>query len=344
MKIETLRPGLTEAYDRYLMGHSYSLLYHSSKYKDFLKNLLGCKEEYLLAIEGTDVCGVLPLMYTEGDRGRIYNSLPYYGSNGGVIVDNPVAYRALANAYSTIACSKTTISSTVVGNPFIQQGVSDLKCNYTDYRIGQFTDISWKDNPWDEFMARIDSSARRNVKKALRKGIKVEIDHTGMERLCQIHQDNIRAVGGIPKTNEFFALVPRHFTPGQDFDLYVAKKDGIMIAGLLIFYFNRTIEYFTPAITHEYRSLQPLALIVITAMVDVARRGFRWWNWGGTWASQTGVYRFKKKWAAMERKYYYYTQLNDLSILTWSRRKILSTFPDFFVVPFSQLNQGEKNE
>ena len=344
MRVETLRPELTEAYDQYLMSHDCSLLYYSSKYKNLLKDLLGCEEEYLLCMEGTNIRGVLPLMFTKGDKGRVYNSLPYYGSNGGIIADNPEAYRELVNAYNAIACNETTISSTIISNPFAQQDASDIRYNYTDYRIGQFTNIVCQGDAWDEMMARVDSRARRNVRKAVREDVTVEVDHTQMECLRQIHQDNIHTIGGIPKTDKFFALVPRHFTPGQDFELYVARKDGVVIAGLLLFYFNKTVEYYTPAIHHDYRSIQPLPLIIMTALADASRRGFVWWNWGGTWASLTGLYRFKKKWGAMEKKYYYYTQLNDKSILNWTQAEILSSFPNFFVVPFSELNTGGTDE
>jgi len=344
MKVEILQPELTEAYDQFLRGHCCGLFYYSSKYKDFLQALLSCEEQYLLAMEGGEVQGVLPLMYAQGANGRVYNSLPYYGSYGGIIADNPGAYYELVTAYNAIICNGTTVSATVISNPFAKRDDSEIQHNYTDYRIGQYTDISIRDNHWDEIMARIDPSARRNVKKAIGEGFTVEIDHTQMERLRQMHQDNIRAMGGMPKTDAFFASVPRHFTPGRDFDLYVARKDGVVIAGLLLFYFNQTVEYFTPAIDREYRSAQPLSLILITAMADASQRGFKWWNWGGTWASQTGVYRFKKKWAAFDRKYYYYTQLNDVSFLNWTRTDILNAFPNFYLLPFSALNTGDTHE
>ena len=202
------------------------------------------------------------------------------------------------------------------------------------------TDLSKRDD-FEGLLGRFESSARRNVKKALREGITVEVDHSQLNRLCEMHEQNILAIGGIPKSREFFGLIPQYFIPVKDFDLYVAKRDGVIIAGLLIFYFNQTVEYFTPAIDSEYRSDQPLPLIIITAMAEAAKRGFKWWNWGGTWESQTGLYRFKSKWGAHEKKYSYYTQLNDPSILTWPKERILSTFPHFFVVPFSALQRQE---
>lgn len=342
IRVETLRPEFAENYERYLLRHQGSLIYYSSKYKNFIKALLGCEEEYLLALDEAEISGVLPLMFTETTLGRVYNSLPFYGSNGGVLADNTQANDSLVEAYNKIALRQDTFSATITGNPFIRQDAGAIRHNYSDYRIGQFTDISFQADAWNQILERIDSSARRNIQKAARQGVTVEIDLTAMERLRRLHQANIEALGGLAKTDRFFDLIPRHFAPGQDYDIYVARKDGEIIAGLLLFYFNRTVEYITPAIDHEYRSLQPLSLVLITAMRDASQRGFTCWNWGGTWASQTGVYRFKKKWAADEREYRYYTQLNNLSILEWPQAKITSAFPGFYIAPFSALkSQGE---
>lgn len=343
IKVERLRPEWDEAIDKYLLRHQGSLIYYCSKYRNFVKELLGCEDEYLVAFDGGEIRALLPLMFTETDQGRVYNSLPYYGSNGGVIADNEEAESRLIEVYNEIATQPATISATIISNPFIaQDGGEAIRHNYSDYRIGQFTNISFRENPSDEIMARLDSSTRRNIRKAAREGISVEVDHAALDRLCEMHQANIAALGGLYKSNSFFDLIPQHFTPGDDFDIYVARKDGQLIAGLLLFYFNRTVEYITPAIDHEYRSLQPLSLILMTAMTQAARHGFTSWNWGGTWVSQTGVYRFKKKWGAEERNYRYYTQLNDVSILEQSQTEILNQFPGFYIAPFSALKpQGE---
>lgn len=337
MRVEILRPELEEAYGNYVLGHRQSLLYYSVKYKNFLKALLGCHEEYLLAVEDDNIRGVLPLMYNLGRGGRVYNSLPYYGSNGGILADHPEAHRVLADAYSAIARRNTTISATLITNPRAPMSTEGIAHNYKDYRIGQLTSIAVEGEPWDDLMARVDSSARRNVRKALSEGLTVEADSTQWETLRRIHQENIRSIGGLPKMDRFFVLVPRYFIAGEDFDVYVAKKDGAVVAGLLLFYFNRTVEYYTPATEVEYRSVQPLPLIIITAMAEASRRGFEWWNWGGTWISQRGVYRFKKKWAAIDYRYDYFTQLNDTTILNQSAEQILDAFPNFFVVPFAAL-------
>ena len=244
-----------------MLTNSTSLFYSSSKYRYFLMELLGCEDDSLLALEGDTVRGVLPLLSMSGERGTVYNSLPYYGSNGGVLADSFAVGSELVRAYNDIACSPTTLSSTIVDHPIAPQDFAVPSHNHVDSRIGQFTNIAIQANHQEEILARIDASARRNVKKAQREGVTVVVDHTQFDRLRELHQDNMRAIGGTPKSDEFFALVPRYFEPGQDYDLYVAKRDGITIAALLVFYFNRTVEYFTPAIDSDYRSIQPLSLL-----------------------------------------------------------------------------------
>lgn len=341
--VQKLEPELTNAYDQYFSRHPETLFYHSSKYKNFLKSLLRCDEEYLLAVDGENICGVIPLMFAEWEGKRVYNSLPFYGSNGGIVAEHDGAYEALADAYREITRRQTTLSSTIIESPFATQPANGLSGNLSDYRISQFSNIRFSANHREMILGQIDSSARRNIMKAEREGVTVAIDHSQLPRLRDMHQANMRAIGGLPKTDEFFALIPEHFVPQVDFNLYVAEKDGLIISALLLFYFNETVEYFTPAVDAEHRTLQPLSLILIQAMTDASRRGFRWWNWGGTWATQTGVHRFKKKWGAVERRYNYHVQLNDKSILEWPSEKILNTFPHFYVAPFSALKQ-EQND
>jgi len=338
VQIQTLAPADAEAYDRFIRSQPTSLFYHSWQYKEFLKALIGCEEDYLLAVDGGAIRGVLPLMRSAGAGGDVYNSLPYFGTSAGIIADDPSAYAELAAAYNDIARRPSTRSATVVGSQFgPRRDAESLTHNYRDTRIAQLTELPPGDDVRAALMARFDSSARRNVKKAADEGVTVTIDPSAMPRLLEMHQAGMSEIGGTAKTQRFFDLVPSFFKPHDDFDLYVAHRDGAVVAALLLFYLGQTVEYFVPAVDPPCRPLQPLALLVAAAMTDAARRGFRWWNWGGTWTTQTGVHRFKKKWAAIERPYSYYTQLNDDTLRTWPRERLLATWPHFFVLPFSAL-------
>jgi len=338
MQIQVLGRADADAYDRFIRSQPTSLFYHSWTYKEFLKALIGCEEEYLIARDGEAIRGALPLMRAAGGRGRVYNSLPYFGTSAGIIAEHDAAYCELARAYNELARQPSTRAATIVGSQFgPRRDAEALAHNFRDARIAQLTPLPEAGDHHDELMARFDPSARRNVRKAIDAGISVAIDPSAMPRLREMHQAGMRAIGGTPKADRFFELVPSFFRPHDDFDVYVARRDGAPVAALLVFYLGRTVEYFVPAVDPPFRPLQPLALLVATAMTDAARRGFLWWNWGGTWPTQTGVYRFKKKWGAIERPYSYYTQLNDDELRAWPRERLLSTWPHFFVLPFNAL-------
>jgi lipid II:glycine glycyltransferase (peptidoglycan interpeptide bridge formation enzyme) len=72
-------------------------------------------------------------------------------------------------------------------------------------------------------------------------------------------------------------------------------------------------------------------------MKDASKRGYSLWNWGGTWATQESVYRFKKRWGAWERKYTYYIQINDQKLYRAKRQELLRNYEGFFVIPFNLL-------
>ena len=109
-----------------------------------------------------------------------------------------------------------------------------------------------------------------------------------------------------------------------------------MVAALLLLYFHRVVEYFTPVVVADARSLQPLSLIILESMLDAVHRSCRYWNWGGTWPTQDGVYRFKKRWGTTDFPYRYWTNIYDSSIRSESPEHLLDRYPYFYVYPFSR--------
>jgi len=123
----------------------------------------------------------------------------------------------------------------------------------------------------------------------------------------------------------------------SDWAIFTAILRGQPVAALLVFYFNRTVEYFTPVVVETYRQTQALSLVIYKAMQEAMAEGFSNWNWGGTWLSQRGVYDFKKRWGTADYSYYYYTRILNGSIRTQTKEALLDMYPGFYVLPFSAL-------
>lgn len=331
-------------YVEFLARRPDGLLYASLSYRSFLVDLLGCEAPYLIARDhNSGFAGVLPVMLRNGAYGRVINSLPFYGSHGGVLAASSEVSGRLMAAFDDMASATGTAVSVWIDHPFAPSGEQPVKSTHHDIRISQITDLPPPALASDIVATSIDGSARRNFNKSRREGVTVRVANDEMDFLEGTHRQNMASIGGNAKSHDFFAKIPRHFAPEQDYRIWLAERDGRPLAALLVFYFNETVEYFVPTTVEEARELQPMAAILEAAMTDAARRGFRRWNWGGTWTSQDGVRRFKSKWGAVDRRYLYHIRVTNPALLGAKPRDLIEEYPGFFTVPFAILSQGERN-
>lgn len=322
-------------YSDFVAKHPKALFYYELRYRDLLKKLLNCGDEYYVLMDGDEVKAVLPMLYKEGIYGRIYNSLAYYGANGSILAENELFYDELLNAYNKVITKAA--ASTYIENPLdIHEKKPDF--DYISERVCLFNEFN---NVTDEntLMDQFEPVRRRNVRKAIKEDIIVEIDNSilAIEFLYDTHHENMNAIGGKIKSFDFFSTFSKYYKHGQDFNLYVAKYEGKYIGALLVFYFNDIVEYYTPVIVEEYRNKQPLALLIFQCMKDAISKNYLYFNWGGNGVGLNSVYDFKKKWGAMDYRYNYYVKINNQHILNANLKELQEDYDNFFVVPFDIL-------
>ena len=330
----------------YVSGCPNSLVYSCPSFIDLVSNHLGGSPGWIFAKNEKGISGALPFVQSkEGGLGTVFNSLPYYGSNGGVLqhVRDDQVKGLLIEAFYDYAQSQDACSATIITNPLMMDHEiyeNSIEGFIRDERIGQITHLP---NDLDDELIKIfDDPRPRNIRRALKEGIQVSSgnERSSVEFLYEIHMENMKTIGGLSKSWDFFEKLLSDM-PRDLWSVYVGVKDDMPIAALLVFYFNGTAEYFTPVIISEHRNTQALALVIYVAMKDaVSSKGCKNWNWGGTWLSQEGVYRFKKKWGAQEHRYKYFIQLNDLSLLNCTPKELVSEYPFFYTVPYSHLKQN----
>ncbi len=352
IKTELLTLEREKEYENFLLTDDRVLFNSSLKFRELMRRITGGSDYYLIAIEDGRIIGTLPAFLKTNEKyGNVLNSLPWYGSNPGITVDPDYPDRqqlkiALLNAFQELAQEKKAVTSTIITRPFeldleLYQNYS--KYNFLDSRIGLITPLPKFSNDIEvDLMTMIHLKTRNLVRKAQKSGMKFYHDHSQetMRFLVDTHKKNMQDVGAPPKDETLFDEITKIYSYDQDYRVYVAELEGRKIAALLLMYFSRTVDYVTPAIVAEYRSHQPLNLLIFNAMKDAAEKGFFYWNWGGTiLPSQEGVYHFKKRWGSQECQYYYYVRsYRDISdILSLSEETLLSEYPYFYVLPFSQL-------
>jgi len=333
-------------YNTFILKDKNTLFYHSLKYHNFLKKYLACRTLYFSMKKNNQLQAIIPFMYKEDEIGSVFNSLPYYGSNGAFIVDPELSeaekkeYKTeLYQSFTEYFQNRNVLSCTIITNPLQNDELffaDKLKLNYTDFRIGQFTDLSVSEH-FDEkdILRKFDKIRSRNIRRAQKTGMKISIENNqeSIKFLYETHRDNIEKIGGRAKEYDFFRMIPEYFNDSE-YSLYLAKLNNKPIGALLLFFYNNTVEYFTPATNEYYRADQPSSLIIYQAMLDSINKGYKSWNWGGTWETQKGVYEFKNKWGAKDYQYHYYTQIYNQDFFKYNLNMLTQKFKNFYLFKY----------
>jgi len=341
-------------YERFILNDERVLFNSSLKFRKLVQKVTNAKDYYLVALENDRIVGTLPaFLFTNKKYGNVLNSLPWYGSNPGISV-HPAAEnreeikKKLLKAFNDLALDKRVVTSTIITRPFEPDLDIFRKFSYYDYldsRVGLVTPLpEYNENIYKEIMDLLHSKTRNLVRKAEKSAITYYHDDSAetFDFLVTTHQQNMEAVGAPPKNDTLFNCVKELFNYDDDYRIYVAIRNGVKIAALLLKYYAKTVDYFTPAIVSEYRSYQPLNFLILNAMSDASEHGYKYWNWGGTnLPGQEGVYHFKKRWGADECTYYYFTRTyGDIEHLTTlDNETLLAEYPFFYVLPFSELKR-----
>lgn len=344
MKVELLNKSDYGKLEKFLLEIPNSLVYYSTIYKDFLENFIEASSAYFIVKDGEKIMALLPSFLKKNSQyGNVLNSSPFYGSNGGVISAKPSndISHSLYNAFDIYAKENKCISSTIITSPFesnIKWYDDNIDFTFKDERVGQLTRLPQTQN---RVMDIYHSKTRNTVRKALLGLDRIDYKN-GLEYLdfiSETHKENLVAINGLYKPRSFFEKIIKTFKYGENLRIYIGfNKNNEPISGLLNLYYNKTVEYFTPVTLSAFRDTQPLSGIIYQAMQDAVEEGYEWWNWGGTWLSQGGVYQFKSRWGTTDFPYFYYTKVYDQNILNLSPEILTKEFPNFFVVPFKDLN------
>jgi len=338
-----IEPACTDAEnDAFLQRAGCPLVHYSSAYARFLARALpGAELHRLAAYDRERLVGVLPFATKEDPAlGRVLNSLPFFGSHGGAFVDaaHPAAREieaALHDSLGAKAALREFASVTVIENPLCPidpRPLADCGIVVVDDRIGQISPLPHTGDIEAQLFAQFDGKTRNMVRKGQAQGQSVARcdDLESVAWLQGVHEKSIRALGGIPKPLAIFRHLLAEFPLGSAARLYVGLIGGRRVAGLLLLLYGQTVEYFTPVVNEEDRDKQVLSHVIFHAMAELAREGFVRWNWGGTWRSQEGVYRFKQRWGATDRVYRYFNRC-DAGLRAVPRETLASAFPFFYL-------------
>lgn len=318
------------------------LIYYTKSYNDFLIELLEATDETISTSQQTPLETCLPLLVKDGPLGRVANSLPFYGSHGG-----PYSISGTSNEKLEVLSllerridDRCYASVTVIENPFDCLSKHELavlkNLEVVDTRVSQVTHWDAEEVPTERMLLDLFHPKTKNaVRKGLTRIADVKNctdDKSAVDFLIAEHQRSISLLGGIPKSSNVFALLQKHLN--QNLKVYGAYSPGGELgAALLTLEYGETVEYFTPVVHPSFRESQMLSGLIFKIMHNKFQNGFKAWNWGGTWQSQEGVYRFKSRFGSTNRVYRYFNWC-DARIKASTPEETLRHYPYCYVRKF----------
>ena len=338
MKIEL--GNFPNKYDELLENNSCTF-YQSSKHLKFLQKLLKIKAEFVTAIENDKLIGVLPLFRNKTKFGTVINSLPFFGSYGGVISDKEEAKKNIIKFLNEYNKQHDILSSVIIADPFDSSEIYEKFYEFNDKEERMIQCIKFNKTQeitlWNNFEQRV----RRAVRKAEKNLISVEYsipNNKLLDDFYKTHVANILSKNGMTKPKEFFSLLKDSFTVGKDYDILTANYESKPIAYLLVFYFKSFTEYYMPAYEAKNSDLQGTSLLIWESIKKSLNSNMKYYNFGGTHLEQKSLYNFKKGWNPDDFRYNYYVY-GDLSKINELGEKILrENFKNFYVYNYDKLS------
>lgn len=329
-------------YGELLLSAPQAMMTHCPQWLEMLEEVTGGQALVLAVRREDQLLGALPCVLSPDlGQGRVLNSLPFFGSHGGPVrlagADEPQVIAALAEGFADLAQDSGCRAATMILSPFETHSKlirASVRPDLEDARTGQIAPLP--EDPEQILDGLIHAKRRNNIRNALRKGVAVRQRHDveALDWLRQRHEEGIRAKGGLPKPPLFFAWAARSVREGNLCSLLCAEQDGRIVAGALLARFNHVSEYLVPASDESALDANGLALVVYEGMRAAARRGDRFWNFGGTWATQHGVYGFKEQFGAQDFPYDYLIRVYDQTLASMTPAQLGAAFPHFYSIPY----------
>lgn len=318
-------------------------LWQSPRYIEFVRKVTNSRDRTISVYDlGFPPKAFVPILEAEGPVGKIWNSLPFFGGHGDIVSSDPSAVEELNQKIEGILLDNQVTSFTVVQNPFSAHHV-DLPGALEDLRIGQVSSLEpLMADGEDGLFRMVHKNTRTSIRRAQNGDLRFSKSRDdAVKTLETLHLENMSKIGGRPKPSGFFQLIGSSFERHEQYDIWVAEEqDGAACASLLVLYFGSVCEYYLPAANDSGRFRQAIYGLCFHAMRHAASRGFSSWNWGGTWRSQSGVYRFKSRWGASDLPYRYQTWIAP----AWRDRsaalhEAVAHYDFFYLIPESAVER-----
>ncbi|MCL6481445.1 MAG: FemAB family PEP-CTERM system-associated protein [Firmicutes bacterium] len=293
--VRVVQPGLGHAWEEFVHREAAATCYHRWGWKQVIEQAFRWPTYYLMARDGGQVTGVLPLVWQKSLLfGSFLTSLPFL-NGGGIVASDSAAEQSLLQAAIGLA---------------EELGVQHLE-------LRQRTEPGWNlptrthkvallralQPDVEQMFAALPHKVRTDIRKSTSYGLQAELGGRELlDAFYGVFGRNMRDLGTPVYSRRFFEHMLAVF-PHDSF-ICVVRHKGTPIAGSFLTAFRDTVEAGWSASLYGYLHMKPNMFLYWSLLAEMGRRGYRWFDFGRSTIG-SGTYRFKKQWGTTEQPLYW---------------------------------------
>ena len=286
----TLAP---EAWHEYLAARGHEGFYQRAEWSRVLSRGLQHVAVCLQAAEGSQLVGVLPLMFVRSRLfGRFLVSLPYLNS-AGIVADSPEAETALVDKAVELADQLDVRylelrHERAFDHPALTEAVTEK----VHMRLSL---PATTDELWNSFKSKLRSQIRKPLTN---ESLSVEWGgHDLLAEFYDVFTQNMRDLGTPPFSRDLFAAMLDELPGGAE--ICVIRCDGQAIASGLLIHGPGVTEVPSASSLRAFNATAANMLLYWHLLSRAVERGQHTFDFGRS-SKDSGTYRFKAQWGATE--------------------------------------------
>lgn len=160
----------------------------------------------------------------------------------------------------------------------------------------------------DEIYSNFSSNNKRNIKKALKENLKIEILNSpdATDKFYSLNCITRKRHGLPPQPAAFFKNIQRYILSENLGFIVLASHNDKVVAGAMYFNFGDKALYKFGASDMKYQLIRPNNIIMWEAIKYCINAGYKYFSFGKTETENTGLRQFKLGWGTWEERIFTY--------------------------------------
>lgn len=326
----------------FLNSVEFAPLQHDPRWAQVYRKL--AHEHFFVAVARQEniIVGISTFTIFEGPFGTILHANPYMGYGGCSCAsgkENEIIHslmEALIDWAQQFGCITVSIATPPFSEKLVDFYRAALEPHYCHKNFHQYHYLD--QHPLKNLKAKRRHAFISEIRRAEFSGVKIKraVDILEVEAWLDVYEERYAQIGARILPRVFQSALWHTFVSVGKAELYLAYQYEQLLGGTLFLLGYGIVDYFSTAFKTESMKLYPGTLILYHAFNRFIDLGYKMFNWQSSPSRDSGVYKYKRRWGALEGTHLILTRvLGDAKVFTQRPLfEIRDTYNGHFVLPF----------